>query len=476
MSDFLLENSGARKLVKSLGGLGLPLPLPYKLSRAKGPYEERPLDGKVILVGGERSEVSAALAKTLTSAGAEPYAAEGASLAEVFQKPGEAYGRPLRTWGNGNGVREDKAAGMVFDATTANGPDNLARLYEFFHPLLETLAANGRIVVIGRPPAAARTVEEAAAQAALTGFVKSLAKEVGKRGATTSLITVAKGAEDRIEGVLRFLLSPRSAFVTGQVFEVTAKVKAPPAASWVLPLEGKVALVTGAARGIGEAIVKRLAQEGAYVVGVDRADADGPLSRLARDVKGSALVMDITEVDAPERMKKRLLDEHKGVDIIVHNAGVTRDRTLKRMSQAEWDVALAVNLHAVTRATAALLGSIREGGRVICLSSVAGIAGNMGQTNYAASKAGLIGFVQALAGQVASKGITANAIAPGFIETKMTAAIPPMIREAGRRLSALSQGGLPVDVAETATFLSTPQAAGITGSVVRVCGGAYIGA
>src|SRR5262249_42943142 len=154
------------------------------------------------------------------------------------------------------------------------------------------------------------------------------------------------------------LLSPRSAFVTGQVFEVHARVAAPPAASWVLPLEGKVAVVTGAARGIGEATVRRLAEEGARVLCIDRADAEQPLSRLARDVRGEALVLDITDREAPQVIAQRLRDEHGGVDVFVHNAGVTRDRTLRRMSREEWDVALDVNLTAVTRITRSLLDGV----------------------------------------------------------------------------------------------------------------------
>jgi len=148
------------------------------------------------------------------------------------------------------------------------------------------------------------------------------------------------------------------------------------------------------------------------------------------------------------------------------------------MDASRWDQTLAVNLGGVIRTTEALLSNnlLRDGGRVIGLSSVAGIAGNVGQTNYAASKAGVIGFVRSLAARVADRGITVNAIAPGFIETRMTAAIPAVIREAGRRLSALGQGGLPTDVAEAIVFLASPGAQGITASTLRVCGGALIGA
>jgi 3-oxoacyl-[acyl-carrier protein] reductase len=163
---------------------------------------------------------------------------------------------------------------------------------------------------------------------------------------------------------------------------------------------------------------------------------------------------------------------------VVHNAGITRDKTLAKMKPEGWDQAVAVNLGSVLRITDVLVNEkvLRDGGRLICLSSVAGLAGNLGQTNYAASKAGVAGFVRGLAPSLAKRGITVNAVAPGFIETRLTAAIPVMIREAGRRLAALGQGGLPRDVGDLITFLATPGAQGVTGQVIRVCGGALIGA
>lgn len=190
------------------------------------------------------------------------------------------------------------------------------------------------------------------------------------------------------------------------------------------------------------------------------------------------LLVDITDEDAPARIAAKLGERSDGVDIVVHNAGVTRDKTLARMKPDAWEMTVDINLGAVVRITDRLLseGLLRQGGRVICLSSVSGIAGNRGQTNYSASKAGIVGFVEALAPQVAKRGITVNAIAPGFIETRLTSAMPVAIREAARRLSALGQGGKPEDVGQTIMFLSTPGAVGLTGETVRVCGGALVGA
>jgi 3-oxoacyl-[acyl-carrier protein] reductase len=214
------------------------------------------------------------------------------------------------------------------------------------------------------------------------------------------------------------------------------------------------------------------------VVCLDRPEDDGPVSQVAREIGGAVLLQDVSAPDAPERIAEALRSEHGGVDVVVHNAGVTRDKTLAKMREDRWNQAIDINLDAVIRIDEALLekGVLHDGGRIVCLSSVAGIAGNMGQTNYAASKAGIIGYVEALAPQLAERGITVNAIAPGFIETRLTNAIPVMIREVGRRLSALGQGGQPRDIGDLVVFLSSPGSQGLTGQIVRACGGAFIGA
>jgi 3-oxoacyl-[acyl-carrier protein] reductase len=238
-------------------------------------------------------------------------------------------------------------------------------------------------------------------------------------------------------------------------------------------------LLTGAARGIGESTARIMAAEGAHVVCLDLPRDDEPLSKVARSIGGSVLLADITDPDAPELICKELNERFGGVDIVIHNAGITRDKLLANMKPQLWDMAVDVNLGAVIRITEKLVanGVLNDGGRVICLSSVSGIAGNRGQTNYSASKAGIVGFVESLAPQLAARGVTVNAIAPGFIETRLTSAMPVGIREGAiRRLSALGQGGHPEDVGQAITFLSTPGAVGITGSVLRVCGGALVGA
>jgi 3-oxoacyl-[acyl-carrier protein] reductase len=366
--------------------------------------------------------------------------------------------------------------GLVFDATGLTDPSRLVALRDFFAPLMRSLETCPRLVVLGTPPEQAQG-EERIAQRALEGFTRSLGKEVG-RGGTSQLVYVAPRAEGAVASTLAFLLSPKSAYVSGQVIRVGIPTKKAAAATdRQRPLAGRVALVTGAARGIGEQIARVLARDGASVVGVDVPQAASDLISLTRELQGDYLTLDITAKDAPQRIAQHLTTAHGGVDIVVHNAGITRDKRLANMDEERWSSVLSVNLVAPERITSELLaqGLIHDNGRIIGVASIAGIAGNVGQTNYAASKAGVIGFVDSLAGQL-KKGITVNAVAPGFIETKMTAAVPFATREVGRRLNAMSQGGLPVDVAETIAWFADPASTGVNGNVVRVCGQMMLGA
>jgi 3-oxoacyl-[acyl-carrier protein] reductase len=290
-------------------------------------------------------------------------------------------------------------------------------------------------------------------------------------------VYVAPGGEAQAESTLRFLLSPKSAYVSGQVVRVGAG-EAPEPADWDRPLDGSVAAVTGASRGIGAAIAEVLARDGAHVVCIDVPAQGEDLAEVANGVGGSSLLLDITAEDAPRQLADHLRERHGGVDVVVHNAGITRDKTLGGMAPEAWDAVLDVNLAAPERLTDALVdgGVINGAARIVAVSSVSGIAGNRGQTNYAASKAGVIGLVEALAPVLAERGATINAVAPGFIETAMTAAMPLVTREGGRRMNSLAQGGLPVDVAEAVAWLASPASGGVNGNVVRVCGQSLIGA
>ncbi len=378
--------------------------------------------------------------------------------------------------GGGAEGREPLYAAAVFDATGIDGVAALGSLYDFFHPVMRRLYPCGRVVVVGTPPEHAGGVDAVAAQRALEGFVRSVGKEVG-RGTTAQLVQVEPGAERNLESTLRFLLSAKSAYVSGQVIRIApAPVLSPD--DWEKPLAGTVALVTGAARGIGAAIARVLARDGAHVVCLDVPAAGDQLAAVANEVGGTALQADLTAESTPARVREHLAGRHGRLDVLVHNAGVTRDRTLARMDRSSWDLVLDVNLAAQQRLTSALLegGLLRDGGRIVTLSSVSGIAGNRGQTNYAASKAGVVGMVQALAPTLAERGITVNAVAPGFIETDMTARMPTVAKEVARRLNSMAQGGLPVDVAETVAWLASPASGGVTGQVVRVCGQMLMGA
>ena len=372
----------------------------------------------------------------------------------------------------------EKYKGLVFDATGIESSTDLGELQRFFTPLMRSLETCARVVVIGTPPEATNSAEERVAQRALEGFTRSLGKEIG-RGSTVQLVYVAPAADAAVTSTLAFLLSPKSAYVSGQVIRIGTKgeTTAEPVADWTKPLAGKVAIVTGASRGIGEQIARVLHRDGATVLGIDVPQAASELQAVMAEIDGDYLTLDITTKDAPKRIAKHVKDKHGGVDVVVHNAGITRDKKLANMKEDGWSSVIAVNLTAPERITAELLeqGLINDNGRIIGVASIAGIAGNVGQTNYAASKAGVIGLVDSLAGEL-DNGITINAVAPGFIETKMTAAVPFATREVGRRLNALSQGGLPVDVAETIAWYANPASTAVNGNVVRVCGQMMLGA
>ena len=372
----------------------------------------------------------------------------------------------------------DRVGAVVTDLTAVSTLDELDVLRTLVAPALKGLKPSGRVVVVGRDHRQASSPAQAAARRALEGFTRSLGKEL-RSGSTANLVLVEEGADANADAALRFLLSGRSAYVDAQVVRVGPGSPTEPA-SWARPLDGKVAVVTGAARGIGAAIADVLARDGATVVCVDIPAAGDALSRTANRVGGTALQLDVTAADAGQRILEHASSRHGGLDIVVNNAGITRDKLLANMDEGRWGSVIDVNLGAILRMNQTLLGSggLRDGGHLVLVSSIAGIAGNRGQTNYATSKAGVIGLVEALAADsgLRRRGITVNAVAPGFIETEMTAKVPFATREVGRLLNSLNQGGLPLDVAETIAWFSQDANAAVTGNVVRVCGQSLLGA
>ena len=355
----------------------------------------------------------------------------------------------------------DKSCYLLFDASGIQSTAQAQQLYQFFHDHLRKLPRCGRVLIIGRAPNSADNVDYAVAQRGLVGFTKSVAKEIGRKGATANLLYVSNGGEQALAAPLRFLLSAGCAYTNGQVVTAYAPV-----------------VVTGAARGIGLAMSEVLARDGATVIGVDVPQAQAQLETAMSALGGIPLALDITADDAPQRLIDCCASQGEKLQGIVHNAGITRDKMLSRMTEQQWRLLVDINIGSIQRINQALLATqmLDNGGRIVGVASISGIAGNLGQSNYAYSKSAVIGMVDSMSCICGERGITINAVAPGFIETQMTAAIPFATRQFGRRLCSLSQGGLPVDVAEVVAFYLSPQAAGINGNTLRVCGQNIMGA
>jgi 3-oxoacyl-[acyl-carrier protein] reductase len=368
---------------------------------------------------------------------------------------------------------------LVFDASGLQSTDQATEMYEFFHHNISKLLPCGRVVIIGQQPSNIDNIEQAIAQRGLIGFIKSVAKEIGRKGATANLIYSSGFGHKGMAAPLKFLLSAGSAYTNGQVIHLMTPVTDIASDhSWQKPLTGLSIIVTGAARGIGLAMSEALARDGAKVIGVDVPQAQESLEKAMSNLDGVALALDITSEDAPQKLIECCSAQTEKLQGIVHNAGITRDKMLSRMTDQQWRLLVDINIGSVQRINQALLATdmLDQGGRIVGVASISGIAGNIGQSNYAYSKSAVIGMVESMASMCAKRGITINAVAPGFIETKMTAAIPFATRQFGRRLCSLSQGGLPQDVAEVVSFYLSPQAAGVNGNTVRVCGQNLMGA
>ena len=373
--------------------VGLPAPVPLRRDGDGDGDAERPARGSVLFAAAPGGRLEAQIVQVLADAGA-----------------------PLARLGTEDARHRYRQA-LIFDATGIVDTQGLQELQAFFSASIRALEPCGRVVVLGSPPADASAPSEAIAQRALEGFTRSLGKEL-RRGATAQLVYVAPGAEPGLASTLRFLLSPRSAYVSGQVVRV-GPADPPAELDWERPQQGRVALVTGASRGIGASIAATLARDGAHVVGIDLPALADDLQAVARTLGGSALALDITAADAPVRIAAHLRDAHGGVDVVVHNAGITRDRTLGRMDAERWDGVIdgqparaGADHRRADRRRRAKRASPGRAGRLRVVDQRH--RGNAGQTNYATSKAGVIGMVDAYAPLLTARRATINAVAPGI--------------------------------------------------------------
>lgn len=473
----LVSDGPGRKVATTLG-----LPAPVQLRRHR---PDRPLvEGPVVVL-------------SAMGDGPEPGTS---STDDADRIAHHLLGRGLEIHRNGDDLRTVGA--VVVCLTEVRTPADLSAPALELAGLLRKLAPGGRIVTLSRPALAVAagaavnvpvsggaTTEDNyssvvvnAARQGVVGFLRSVAQEM-RGGATANGIVVADGLSvcaPSVLGGLDFLLSGRSAFVDGQFLAVSDD-RGPESLSVTpqgeQPFKDRVIVVTGAARGIGEQIAYVLHEQGARVVPVDVPVAGDKLSALANRLGTASLTLDVTADDAGRRILEHCRTRYGQINGIVHNAGITRDKLLANMDEAKFSSVVAVNAEAPLRITEQLLADpMAHGLRVVGLASTSGIAGNRGQTNYAASKAAVVGMTAGLAPLMAQRSGTANAVAPGFIETEMTAKIPAARRQVARRVNSLQQGGLPRDVAEAVAFLLSDAAAGINGQTLRVCGQNMVGA
>jgi 3-oxoacyl-[acyl-carrier protein] reductase len=441
MSDYL-QNATLRSLLKTLN---IPVPVPPILKRNLNAYTVDELQSKKIAVAGNNNDFLHQLQHAFSSK---------TDVTTVY---------------------EESIDGLVVSCVGMKTIDDVEDLYTTVKNTVSKIAANGSVVIISKMDNSSAL--SFAVQRSVDGFTRALSKEIGgKKGVTVNQlkITAEEVSATTVANAALFFLSDKSPFITGQVIEMNNTY----GVNFTSPaqlLQDKIAIVTGGARGIGAAAAKALHREGAKVIIVDVPASKEDAEALAQEIDGDVILEDITDPKATADIQKYVIENYKGLDILVNNAGIIRDKTIVKMSIDQWRSVLNVNLKAVVQLTETFMNKgFNDNAKVVSLSSIAGIAGNVGQTNYSLTKSGVIGFTQAVAAN--NTNIFANAVAPGFIETKMTENLPFFIKEGGRRLSTLKQGGVPEDVAELICFLASPLSNGINGQCIRVCGGSMIGA
>ena len=507
-----VAEAGLKQLLKALP---LPIAQPVVLVRGKGPITDTELKGRLAIITSLQDELDVAIATRLWSEGASVCILDrkpNPTHLRVLERPGVA-GATLSTiptdLGNGESVSDamastraadDRSPRMIihrFDVeAVANVKDApaaieaaLDQLYTIGHAAANSLPFNSRVIFVLPSPSRAQCHNPSVqvARAAIQGFMRSLSKELGRKGTTVHVLDENGATPDEVAGVVAYFAGPRSAYLDAVALTLTGSGGGVPTAyqpgvgAERETLAGKVAVVTGGGRGIGAAICEQLAREGAAVMVNDLAQGESAAARVLARLRdqGHKVAFCAADVATPEGAQK-LADATKAAfghaDIIVNNAGITRDRTIKKMDFERWQLAVRVNLIAQLYVTEALLPIMRDGGRIVNLSSVAGIAGNFGQTNYSAAKAGVVGFTANAAERLRERNIAVNAMAPGFIRTRLTDRMPFINREMAKQLTALIQAGEPSDMADVVVFLAGPDGGAVNGCVIRADGGMAVGA
>ena len=442
MSDILLDLAKNKFFKSSLKKIGLRLPTPIR--RDNLPYREQMFRGEkyAVLVG---EKLKASLNRFFTEE-------------KIITTSMGVYKDNLSNYEVLN--YDDRLSALIFDASEGELESTLNRMYKFFNLYISMLSSLSRVIIFVSD-------REPILKAAVLGFAKSLQKELGAKGATVNLISL-EAENINIDMSLRYLLSRKSSYITGQTFkhEIEADLEKP---GCINSFKGKNCVVTGASRGIGLAICRSLVKAGATVTGVDLDQVKQQLERRMKSIGASSYVMDISDRSSYGSLKK-YLDDLGGVDVFIHNAGITRDGVFKNLSFNKWNSVLDINLYSIMELNKTLEPSFNEDAKLIMLSSIAGLAGNFGQTNYAASKSAVASYTAEYSKSF--KG-SVNAIAPGFIETKMTENLPFMLKFLARRMNSLNQAGRPEDVAELCLFLAMQNS--LTGQVIRCCGGNVMG-
>ena len=421
--------------------LPLPIATPAELRRHGGKPPERPLARRTASVSGPDAQGVSTLGDALHDAGAT-------LLPPTAQNPADIVLLVL-------------GANTTISSLVSWSVDHGA--------VLRSVSPQGRVLFVLRGEEPSLTSD------ALHGFLRSLSREVGRKAVTVNAIVSPDPALAAPTAV--FLASDRASFVSGQTLFLHSGSRPGPS-----PSKTEVALVTGAARGIGAAIARSLASARYRVAVIDVESQAAAGRELVGALGGEAAGMlfqscDVRDQQAAHMMLERVraLSPNGTLDVLINNAGITRDRTFARMNQQEWADVIEVNLAAVVELTRKALGCMRDGGRIVNVSSVTGLAGNFGQTNYAMAKGGIIGLTRTAATELESRGIGITAVAPGLIDTPMTAKMPLVSREIAKQMTSLAQAGLPEDVATAVEFLARREAWPLRGQILRVDGGMFFG-